>query len=74
MYTLYFKREDRDIQVRKAKKALQNWNYTEEVTRYNDCYYICSTRNPLVEKAEEIRKEWIAELEENLRKVKELKV
>lgn len=54
MYTLYHSRKDKVIEIKKAKKALQDLEYTEEVTRYNDCYYICSKRSPLLKKAREI--------------------
>lgn len=74
MYTLYFNRSEKAIKVSKAKKALQNLNFTEEVSKYNNCYFICSNRNPLVEKAREIKKEWILELEDDLNTVEAIKI
>lgn len=74
MYTLYFSRKDKVIQVKKAKKALQNLEYSEKATQYNSCYYICSKRAPLLEKAKEIKQKWITELEDELKVIKEIKV
>jgi hypothetical protein len=74
MYTLYFNRSEQTIKVSKAHKALQNLNYTDEVTQYNSCFYICSKRNPLIEEAKEIKRIWISELEEELNAVKEIKL
>jgi hypothetical protein len=74
MYTLYFQKSEKVIQVSKARKALQNLNFMEEVTRYNDCYFICTNRKPLVEKAKEIKQDWILELEKELSAMKEINI
>jgi hypothetical protein len=74
MYTLYYKRFEKAIVVSKAKKVFQTCNFTEEVTRYNDCYFLCSKRKPLIDKANEIKQGWISELEEELSLVKEIKI
>ena len=66
MYTLYHSRKEKVLQVKKAKRALRNLEFTEEVTEHNDCYYICLKRAPLVAKAREIRQKWISDLEEEL--------
>ena len=73
MYTLYHDKSKKEIKVSKAKKVFQNLNYTDDVTRYNNCYYICKTKKPLVEKAEEMKRNWIDELEEQLNKLNEIK-
>lgn len=73
MYTLYHKRSESVIKVSKAKKIFQTLSFTEEVDRYNDCYFICTKRKPLVEKAEEIKQRWISELEMELESIKEIK-
>ncbi|MCA1026986.1 hypothetical protein LCM23_12870 [Cytobacillus kochii] len=72
MYTLYHDKRTSVIEVKKARKALQSWNYRKEVTKHNDCYFICLTRKPLVEKADEIKLSWILELEEALNKVRQI--
>ena len=74
MYTLYFSKKDKDIKVSKAKKVMQNLKYTEEAVQFNDCYYICVNRKPLVEKAKEIQEKWISEMEEELESIKKIKV
>ena len=74
MYTLYHSRREKSIRVSKAKRALQDLEYTNEVTRHNDCYYICLKRAPLMEKAREIHREWIAELEDELTLLKLIEI
>jgi hypothetical protein len=72
MYTLYYSRKEKTIKVTKARKALQNLNFTEEVTRYNDCYFICSNRKLLIEKAKDIQNEWLLELVKELETIREI--
>jgi hypothetical protein len=74
MYILYFKRSEKTIKVSKARKTFQHLNFTEEVVRYNDCYYMCANRKPLVEKAQEIKREWILELEDELNSIEQIKI
>jgi len=66
MYTLYHNKPTNTLQVNKAKKALQDLHYTDEVTLFNNNYYLCAKRKPLVEKAEEIKQSWIEECEQQL--------
>lgn len=74
MYTLYHNKNMREIKVSKASKPLHNLRYKEEVTYYNDCYFICLTRKPLVEKAKEIKQKWIDTLETELDQIKQIKL
>ena len=74
MYTLYHSKKMREIKVSKASKSLQNLSYKEEITYYNDCYFICLTRKPLVEKAKEIKQRWIDALETELEEIKQIKL
>lgn len=74
MYTLYHDKANKEIKVMKAKKAMQYIKYTEEVTSYNNCYFICLKRKPLVVKANEIKQKWISELEKELSLVKDIKI
>jgi hypothetical protein len=74
MYTLYFKKSERKIKLSKSHKSMQNLDYTDKVTRYNDCYFVCSERIPLKEKAKEIKQNWIEEYEEALNSIKEIKI
>ena len=47
---------------------------SDEVTVYNDCYFICNDRKKLREKANEIKNEWITELEDELEKANNMKI
>lgn len=74
MYTLYVNKTDNKIVVSKASKAMQNaGNYTNEVRQYNLNYLICLDKKPLVEKAKEIRDEWIAEFKSKLEELEGIK-
>ena len=72
MYTLYVRKEKMIIEVKKAGKGMSHCKYTDDVVRYNDCYFTCLKRKPLVEKAKEIKESWVSELEEKLEKVKSI--
>lgn len=74
MYMLYYDKKLWEIEIKKPKKVLENLNYTEEVTYYNDCYFICLNRDPLVKKAREIKRAWIEELESALNDLKQVKL
>lgn len=74
MYTLYHSRKEKIIEVKKAKKALQGLDYKDHVTAHNDYYYICSKRSLLVEKAKEIKAEWIAEAQEELKSLEAIEI
>lgn len=74
MYTLYVNKKEKMIQVTKARSIFHHLTYTDEVVKYNDCYYICTKRKPLKEKGKEFHQEWIKELEEELKSLKELKI
>lgn len=73
MYTLYFNKPKMIIEVKKASKGMNHCTYTNEAVQYNDCYWVCLNRKPLVEKAEEIKEAWTKELEERIEKVKSIK-
>ena len=47
---------------------------TEEVTSYNNCYYVCLYKEKLFEKAEEIRKSWIDEAEKHYNDMLNVKI
>lgn len=74
MYTLYVNKMDNKIVVSKASKAMQNaGSYTNEVRQYNLNYLICLDKKPLVEKAKEIKDEWIAEFKSKLEELEGIK-
>lgn len=74
MYTLFHKKSECKIEVKKAGRGMSHVHFTEEVSCYNDCYYVCLKRKPLVEKAREIKASWIKELEEKMDKVESIKI
>lgn len=74
MYTLYHNEKEKILKVKKAVKAMQRYDYTDEVTYFNSNYYICKKRKPLVEKAKGIKQSWIKEAEETLEKIKAIKI
>lgn len=76
MYTLYHSKDDCELKVTKAKEVFTRSPllFTEEVTSFNNCYYFCKTRKPLVAKAEELRTAWATELEYQLYKVNNIKI
>ena len=74
MYSLYHNKEDNEIEVKKAHKALQNVKYKEEITRYNSYYYLCLHRKPLIELANQMREAWIKEYEDKINDLKNLKI
>lgn len=75
MYKLYFSRKDLKIELSPIKNnELMVSRVPDEIVRYNDCYYVCSDRKKLRDKANEIREKWIREVEEELGWLKDLKI
>jgi len=75
MYKLYFNKREKRIEISPVKNTeLMALKVSNEVTMYNDCYFICNDRKQLKEKANEIRNEWIIGLEEELEKVNNMKI
>ena len=62
-YELYFKKREGKIEIKPIGVISNFIEPTEEVTFYNDCYYVCLDKEELLKKAEEIRKSWIDEAE-----------
>jgi len=74
MYTLYHDKNKRQLKVQKAKPIFLQDMFTDEVTVYNGNYFFCNNRKPLVDRAREIKAEWLAELEDQLNTVENIKV
>ncbi|MBK5242125.1 MAG: hypothetical protein JJD95_12995 [Clostridium sp.] len=49
-------------------------NITNIPAYFNDCYMICNNRKVLKEKALEMQLAWIKETEEELKRLKEIKI
>ena len=77
MYTLYHDKDNSIIKITKATKAMQNLvgrDYTDEVTFYNNNYFLCLLRKPLKEKAIEMKQEWLEEAENRVQLIKNIKI
>lgn len=74
MYTLYHNKKSRILEVKKPCVAMQNNTFPDDIAYYNDNYYLCKNRKPLVEKAKEIKQSWIDEVEAELEKIKAIKI
>ncbi|OPH61768.1 hypothetical protein BC351_00570 [Paenibacillus ferrarius] len=76
MYNLYINKTEGKIEIKPLRKVFQNLSstITEEVTRYNEVYYFCTKKKPLVEFAEQKKQEWIIELENELIKLKNIQI
>lgn len=73
VYTLYIEKPTK-LKVMKARKVLQDLDYTDEIKKYNDNLFYCSNRKPLVDKANEIKEEWIIEIKEQLINIENIKI
>ena len=74
MYSLYYNKKEGIIKISKTHAALKRVEHKEEVTRYNDYYYLCLKRKPLIEFARQMRDEWIKEYESKIDDLKSLKI
>lgn len=74
MYQLYYSKKDSEIKIDKLKKVFQGIEITDEVKYYNDCFYFCSDRKKLKEKAIEIKNEWISEARIVLEKYESIEI
>lgn len=74
MYLLYFNESARTLKLKKAPKHLLDFPYEKEVKKYNENLYICLERKTLKEFAEEMKQQWIEELEQQLEELKNSKI
>lgn len=75
MYQLYFKKEEGMLRVELMKGLMGNTdNITDIPTYFNDCYMVGSDRKTLKEKALDMQLAWIRETEEELERLKEIKI
>ena len=74
MYTLYHNKKEKIIKVSKCGKALQNCNYTDEVTRYNDCYFLCKKRKPLIDFANSLKEKWLIDAEKEVEEIRNITI
>ncbi len=76
LYTLYHDKSNYSLKVEKAKAifARSPLLFSDEVTVYNHNYYFCKNRKPLAQKAEGIKADWVASLEYQLHKAKNIKI
>lgn len=75
MFCLYHSKLYKTIEIAPIKKdSFMLSKVTDEVTPYNDYYFICNNRKLLKEKAIEIKNNWIEETEKELNALKEIKI
>lgn len=71
-YKLYYSKEDCIIKLEKQKGNVLTVDETLDTTdviHFNNYYYLSDNRNALVDKAIELRDEWIKEHEESIKKL-----
>ena len=76
MYNLYLDEKTRAIVIQNVtkKRVKLSTNYTSEVTRFNNNYYVSTDIQALKNKAIEIKNKWILELENELLLVNRIKI
>ncbi|MEV5024776.1 hypothetical protein [Paenibacillus sp. LPE1-1-1.1] len=74
MYNLYASKDEGKLEVKLLRKVFYNLKdtITDEVTQYNGVYYFCSKRKPLVVYAEQLKQEWLREVEDELNRIKSI--
>lgn len=83
MYQLYFSKEDiygrnniYKIEIKPLQAGFKK-TFTElpdAPYKYNDCYYLCAKRKPLVNIATEMKQQWIKELEGKMELIKSIEI
>lgn len=73
-YTLYVSKNDAKIVVKKASTVFKNCKFTDDVVAYNDCYYFSTNRKKLIEKAKEIKNQWVEEARKTLEKYESIEI
>lgn len=82
IYQLYHNKEKATIRVTPMSKMFYHKTYvdqliasaTEEIVYYNSNYFFSLSRKALVQKAREMKEEWIKELEVKLEMYKSIKI
>ena len=82
IYQLYHDKEKGDLRVSPIQRVFDNTYIDKALTDkpqdyiycYNDCYFFSLSRKDLVQKAREIKEEWIKELEVKLEMYKNIKI
>ncbi|WP_097026160.1 hypothetical protein [Clostridium peptidivorans] len=75
MFQLYFNKKKKELKIAPLKNLMiDKSKITNEVTRFNDCYFVSLNRKALKDKANAIKEEWIKEVEEELNQFKNLKI
>lgn len=80
MYQLYVNKKEYgnkyELKVKPLQAAFKKRDFviTDEIMRHNNNYYFCKNRKSLIEKAKQIKQEWINEVEQELGKLKDIKI
>lgn len=75
-YQLYVDKDNCILKISKLTKNLEKEIFiiTEKLYRFNDYYYVSTSRKVLKEKALELQLNWKMELEEKLKKINNIKL
>ena len=76
MYELYHDKNKHEIRIKPLRNLFDHVRsqLNETPLRYNDYYWFCTARKPLVELAKKIKDSWIGELEESLDRVNKIDI
>lgn len=76
MYELYFDKAKSEIRIKKVNKtslAIREDQlsifYGDSPVRYNSNYFTCGNRQPLVEIAVKLKRDWLSEAKKNYEKI-----
>lgn len=74
MYNLYFNKNHVVLKLEKVRNQgsqLQK-DYPTKPMRFNDCYYFCTTREPLKVLKQKIKEQWLEDAKRRLEEIKAL--
>ena len=75
MFSLYYNKRDKEMIIEPIRPSSFMYSKcSDTVTIFNDCYFMCTDRKLLREKANEIKNKWIEEAEKELNGFKKLKL
>lgn len=76
MYQLKQNKQEGKLEVRKLSSVFKELekDITEIPKKYNDYYYFCSKRQPLVDLANTLKLQWLEEAETELNRLRVIKV
>lgn len=76
MFNLYVSKEEGKLEIKPLRKVFAHLinDITDEVKQYNHAYYFCAKRKPLLDLAQQLKQEWIEEIETELRRINNIQI